>query len=92
MSIDTLADLFLVTADFHKPDHLLFKEADPGDRGRYRPISTAEMVDRVRRIARALEKWGVGPGERVALMAHNGPHWPVVDFATLCRGAATVPV
>ncbi len=92
MSIHTLADLFLVTADFHKPDHLLYKAADSGEQGRFHPISTAELVDRVRRIARALERWGIGRGERVALMADNGPHWPVVDFATLCRGAATVPV
>ena len=87
MSIDTLADLFLVTAEHHKPDHLLVKEGEA-----YRPISTAELVDRVRRVARALERWGIAPGDRVALMADNGPHWPVVDFATLCRGAATVPV
>jgi long-chain acyl-CoA synthetase len=87
MTIETLADLFLVTADYHKPDHLLHKVD-----GAYRPVSTAELVDRVRRLARALEAMGVGRGDRVALMADNGPHWPVVDFATLCRGAATVPI
>ncbi len=92
MAMKTLADLFLVTAEHHKPDHLLVKEGGPGNQGQYRPISTAELVDRVRRIARALERWGVAPGDRVALVADNGPHWPVVDFATLCRGAATVPV
>jgi long-chain acyl-CoA synthetase len=87
MSIDTLADLFLVAAGYHKPDCLLHKVG-----GEYAPIATAELVDRVRRVARALEKLGVGRGDRVALMADNGPHWPTVDFATLCRGAATVPV
>jgi long-chain acyl-CoA synthetase len=92
MSIETLANLFLVTADHHKPDHLLVKESGPENQGQYRPISTGELVDRVRRIARALERWGVGRGDRVVLMADNGPHWPVVDFAALCRGAATVPV
>ena len=35
---------------------------------------------------------GVERGDRVALMAENGPHWPIVDFATLCRGAATATV
>jgi long-chain acyl-CoA synthetase len=87
MSIATLADLFLVAAEYHKPDCLLHKVE-----GEYQPISTAELVDRVRRVARALEHLGVGPGDRVALMADNGPHWPAVDFATLCRGAATVPI
>jgi long-chain acyl-CoA synthetase len=87
MSIDTLADLFLVAAGYHKPDCLQHKVA-----GEYTPISTAELVDRVRRLGRALEKLGVGRGDRVALMADNGPHWPTIDFATLCRGAATVPI
>lgn len=87
MSIETLSDLFLVAAGYHKPDCLLHKVA-----GEYKPIATAELVDRVRRVARALEKLGVAPGDRVALMAENGPHWPTVDFATLCRGAASVPI
>ena len=87
MSIDTLADLFLVAAGYHKPDCLSHKVD-----GEYRPISTAELVDRVRRLARALEKLGVERGDRVALMADNGPHWPTIDFATLCRGGVTVPI
>ena len=87
MSIETLSDLFLVAAGYHKPDCLLHKVD-----GEYRPIATAELVDRVRRTARALEKLGVVAGDRVALMAENGPHWPTVDFATLCRGAASVPI
>ena len=87
MSIETLADLFLVAADYHKPDCLQHKVD-----GSFEPISTAELVDHVRRVSRALEHMGVQPGDRVALMAENGPHWPTVDFATLCRGAATVPI
>lgn len=87
MSIQTLSDLFLVAADYHKPDCLQHKVD-----GAFQPISTAELVDRVRRVSRALEHLGVEPGDRVALMADNGPHWPTVDFATLCRGAASVPI
>jgi long-chain acyl-CoA synthetase len=87
MTIETLADLFLVAAGFHKPDHLLHKVD-----GEFRPVSTAELLDRVRRVWQALGGLGVGRGDRVALMADNGPHWPTVDFATQCLGAATVPV
>jgi len=87
MSIETLSDLFLLAAGYHKPDCLLHKVG-----GEYVPIATAELVDRVRRTARALENLGVEPGDRVALMAENGPHWPTVDFAALCRGAASVPI
>ena len=60
--------------------------------GTYQPISTAELVDRVRRLSKALLELGVEPGDRVALMSENGPHWPTVDFATLCAGAVLVPI
>ena len=87
MSVTTLPELFLKAAGFNKPDCLLYKVG-----GTYQPVSTAELVDRVRRLAKALEGLGVEPGDRVALMAENGPHWPAVDFATLSIGAVLVPV
>ncbi len=87
MSIETLSELFLVVAGRSQADCLQYKTG-----GSYAKISTAELVDRVRRLATALEGLGVAPGERVALMAENGPHWPVVDFATLSLGAVLVPI
>jgi long-chain acyl-CoA synthetase len=87
MAVTTLAELFLHAAGHRKPDALLHKVG-----GTFHPITTVELVDRVRRLARGLEKRGVDRGDRVALMAENGPHWPIVDFATLCRGAATATV
>jgi long-chain acyl-CoA synthetase len=87
MSVTTLSELFLKAASYNKPECLLFKVG-----GKYQPVSTAELVDRVRRLAKALEDLGVQPGDRVALMAENGPHWPTVDFATLCIGAVLVPI
>ncbi len=87
MPIQTLAELFLETIKFDKPDCLLHKVE-----GRFRPISTGELVRDVHRLAQALREAGVEPGDRVALMAENGPHWPTVDFAVLCIGAVLVPV
>lgn len=87
MSITTLSELFLKAASYNKPDCLLSKVG-----GTYQPVSTAELVDRVRRLSKALRDLGVQPGDRVALMSENGPHWPTVDFATLSIGAALVPI
>src|SRR4051795_13237926 len=87
LSVSTLSELFLKTAAYNKPDCLLSKVG-----GRYQPMSTAELVDRVRRLSKALVGLGVGRGDRVALMSENGPHWPAVDFATLCAGAVLVPI
>ncbi len=87
MSVQTLSDIFLVAVGHQKPDCLLHKVD-----GRFRPISTAELHNWVLRLAAALSALGVERGDRVALMADNGPHWPSVDFATLGLGAILVPV
>ncbi|MEZ5331546.1 MAG: long-chain fatty acid--CoA ligase [Thermoanaerobaculia bacterium] len=87
MAVRTINELFLAAASLGKPDCLLAKTG-----GTYQPISTAELVTDVRRLAKALADLDVDPGDRVALMAENGPHWPTVDFATLGLGAVLVPV
>jgi long-chain acyl-CoA synthetase len=87
MSIQTLCELFFKAASHDKPSCLLHKVG-----GTYQPVSTAELVDRVRRLWQGLAEIGVQPGDRVALMAENGPHWPTVDFATLASGAVLVPI
>jgi long-chain acyl-CoA synthetase len=46
----------------------------------------------VRGLAATLDGWGVGPGDRVALMAENGPNWATIDFAILSLGAVSVPI
>ena len=87
MSIRTLAELFLHTAGMNKPDCLLHKVDD-----QYRPISTADFAERVKRLSKSFADLGVKPGDRVALMSENGPHWPTVDFAIQCLGAVLVPI
>src|SRR5258705_12697845 len=87
MSIQTLSELFLEAAAMNKPD-CWQQKVD----GKYQPVSTAELVDRVRKLAKALVDLGLQRGDRVALMSENGPHWPTVDFATLCAGGVLVPI
>jgi len=86
-SVDTLAQLFLVVASRSQEAQLMHKVE-----GEYRSISSQQFADGVRKVAKALQDLGVEPGDRVALMADNGPHWPTVDFATLISGAVTVPI
>ncbi|KAB2967702.1 MAG: long-chain fatty acid--CoA ligase [Thermoanaerobaculia bacterium] len=87
MTIRTLSELFETVVRHDMPECLLHKVG-----GRYTPISTRELAARVRRLAKALERAGVRPGDRVAQMAENGPHWALVDFASLALGAVHVPI
>lgn len=42
-------------------------------------------------VARRLEAMGVGPGDRVALVAENSPRWIQAYLGILARGAVVVP-
>lgn len=55
-------------------------------------ISSRELYRNVVGVARALKAWGIGSGDRVAILGENRPEWAVADFACLALGAATVPV
>jgi long-subunit acyl-CoA synthetase (AMP-forming)/cytochrome P450 len=60
--------------------------------GRYVAVPRAEALERARRLARGLAALGVAPGERLALLAGNGPDWVAADLAALAAGAVTVPL
>jgi long-chain acyl-CoA synthetase len=46
----------------------------------------------VRALAARLAQWGVGKGDRVALLSENRWEWAVTDFAVLALGAVDVPL
>jgi len=59
--------------------------------GRYRPVTWAAAAHDVRRIAGGLRSVGIGPGDRVCLVAENRPEWVIADLAIMSAGAITVP-
>lgn len=56
------------------------------------PISSAELYGRVRALADVFRGWGVGKGDRVALLSENRWEWAVTDFAVLAIGGVDVPL
>ncbi|HEV8524395.1 MAG TPA: long-chain fatty acid--CoA ligase, partial [Terriglobales bacterium] len=55
-------------------------------------VSARELYRQVLGTARQLAKWGIGKGDRVAIVSENRPEWAVADFATLMLGAVDVPL
>ena len=55
--------------------------------GDWKPITSAELYGRVRALADVLRGWGLGKGDRVAIISENRWEWPVTDFATLAIGS-----
>ena len=86
--LNTVNDLFLRVAGAGNPRAVLWQDK----RGQWLPISSDQLYQRVRALGSALRRWGVKPGDRVALISENRWEWAVSDFAILAIGAADVPV
>jgi long-chain acyl-CoA synthetase len=55
-------------------------------------ITYAQLWDHAKQYAAVLRERGVGPGDKVALLLPNTPHFPLAYFGTLALGAVAVPV
>src|SRR4030043_113443 len=86
--MQTIPRLFLQLTDLYKKPALLLYKKD----GIYMPLSTEEVRGEVERIALGLRGLGVTPGDKVILLAENGPWWAMTDYAILSLGAITVPI
>ena len=84
----TLIDVFHTIARRHvRPDTLNFKR-----NGQWVSLSSAEMLDRVQRIAAGLYALGVRKGDRVALLSESRVEWTLADAGCIFAGAIDVPI
>ncbi len=87
MTLQTLNDILLAICK-NRRDRVMLQKRALG----WVPISSTEIYRGVVGLSRALESWGVGKGDRVAILSENRPEWTITDFAVLALGAVTVPV
>jgi len=87
MSLRTLNDIFSVVCQRHR-DRVMMQREVLG----WVSISSGELYRNVVGVARTLKSWGVGRGDRVAILSENRREWTFTDFATLSIGAVTVPI
>ncbi len=87
LELSTLNDVFARVAARGDETVAQYKEG-----GEWKPITAKQMYGRVRAVAEQLQAWGIGKGDRVALVGENRWEWPVIDFAVLAIGAADVPL
>ncbi|KAF0846365.1 class I adenylate-forming enzyme family protein [Nocardia caishijiensis] len=78
----SLRELLELSLNWGERDYLVTED---------RRISFAEHAAAVGALATALaERYGVGKGDRVAILAANGPDWVVTFWAAQCLGAVPV--
>jgi long-chain acyl-CoA synthetase len=67
---------------------MLWQDAD----GAWKPITSNELYGRVRALADVFRGWGLGKGDRIAILSENRWEWAVTDLATLAIGGVDVPL
>src|SRR5260370_23761816 len=67
---------------------MLWQDAD----GAWKPITSNELYGRVRALADVFRGWGLGKGDRVAIVSENRWEWAVTDLAALAIGGVDVPL
>lgn len=55
-------------------------------------LTWSEVDQRVTALAAGLARLGVGPGDRVAILANTRVEWILADFAVMCAGGVTTAV
>ena len=87
MSLNTLSDIFFAVVERGHDCVMMDRRAI-----QWIPISSQEFYRNVTGVARALERWGVSKGDRVAILRENRPEWTITDFASQLLGAVVVPI
>jgi long-chain acyl-CoA synthetase len=54
--------------------------------------STAEIVEQCRQISNGLYRYGIRPGDKIALVSTNRTEWTIADIGMMTVGAINVPV
>lgn len=84
---ENLVSMFLARAKEKNEQPFLWAKRD----GAWQATSWAEAAGQVAALAASLEKIGLQPGDRVALVSENRPEWLISDLAIMAAGCITVP-
>ena len=87
MSLNTINDIFYSAVERNSPRVMAYKQTV-----KWIDISSRELYRDTVGVSRALESWGIGKGDRVAILSENRPEWAVADFGTLLIGGVVVPI
>lgn len=86
--VETIPGLFLRRAA-RLPSEIAYSEFD----GRaWRAVTWADMVRRVNSMRAALDRAGLEPGDRAAILLPNCVDWIAFDIAAMANGLITVPL
>jgi long-chain acyl-CoA synthetase len=87
MNPQTLNDIFFAIVERKHVAVMLVRDAS-----QWAPVSSQQFYRDVASMARALSKWGLLKGDRLAILSENRLEWAVTDFAAFLLGLVVVPI
>jgi long-chain acyl-CoA synthetase len=87
MSLATLNEIFYTIVERDRERLMMHRPAL-----QWVSISSREFYRNVVGVARTLASWGMGKGDRVAILSENRPDWTTADFACQLLGLVSVPI
>ncbi len=87
MKPQTLNDIFATIVERNHERVMLSREG-----AQWVPISSRQFYQQVAAMARAVGRWGLSKGDRIAILSENRPEWAVADFASFQLGVVVVPI
>jgi long-chain acyl-CoA synthetase len=88
LDLKTINDIFFTVASSNRDRVMVFENAA----GQWESISSTQLYQRVRALGETFVSWGIGKGDRIALLSENRWEWAITDFAVLAIGAVDVPI
>jgi long-chain acyl-CoA synthetase len=85
----TLTDVIADRAS-RAPDTIILRKREAANQ--WADVTARQFSDQVRALAKGLIATGVGPGDRIGLMARTSYLWTLIDYALWSIGGVTVPV
>ena len=85
---DNVLQAFLERASSHGSDTAIMISSENG----VDTLSTAEVVGKVRSLAKGLVGAGIGVGDRIAIFGHARVEWALLDYAIWQAGAISVTI
>jgi long-chain acyl-CoA synthetase len=70
-------------------DHLALKYRR---QGKLQLLTYPQLYERALMVSRGLRKFGIGPGDKVAILSENRAGWVIADMGILALGAISVPI
>ena len=81
----TLPALFARSAEIHRDSNALSYVGE-------KAVSYGELKYRIASLSAHMERIGVRPGDRIAILGSNMPNWGICYLATVFMGAVAVPL